>query len=249
MHKVVLHQGINKMIKSFRLIRLWHRGDEPTPSERRTKLFYSTYYLLYFISIIVGAFTCDDVDESIFLAQTSVMAFIGYVKLLYIIWRQKEILQLLNRIGVHYFEDKKQFTIENEKLEHFMRYIIGLVANTFFATLCCALGIPFLGGERKQFLNIGFPFDWKTNELVYWIEFAFIIIGAVLSMFSFLFSALMWFLLFNCSLKYDIFASQLRNMGSIKTSDNEVNISERQKENSFRQDLINGIETHKDIVE
>lgn len=246
MYKVELQQGIHKIMKFYYQIGLWHRGDQTTARETKIKLLYSIIYSLFVISIVVGAFTTENTDESIFLAAAAVVASVGWLKVFNIIWRKKEILELLHCIGEHFMKDEEQVTFVNEKMETFMKLTVVLFSTTMFGSFCAAVGIPLLGSERKQFLNVGFPFDWRTSDVVYWLEFAFNFTGVLLSDFSFLFSILMWYLLFNCALKYDVLAHRLRNMGATKSKDKR-RISERESENAFARDLVEAMESHKDI--
>lgn len=245
MYKVELPTGIKKIMDCFYKVGLWHSGDEITPRETTIKLFYSFFYSLFLISLIVGAFSSDDTDESIFLVETAVLVLVAFVKILYMIWKQREFVDLLIRIGEHFIDDREQFNLVNEEMESFMKLSIVLVSSTLFGAFCAAVLIPLLGSERQQFLNVGFPFDWRTNELVYWSEFVFLLTEIILSISTFLFSVLMWYLLLNCALKYDVLANRLRKMDVTESA----YISDRQKDNLFLRDLIGGINSHRDINE
>lgn len=236
------------MIDGFQQIGLWHSGDEPTTKETRIKLFYSMYFFLFFTSLIVGAFTCESADESVYLIVTAAIALNCLVRFLHMIWKKQEIMELLHRIGVHSsIEDQEIFNETKEKLEIFITFAVALVCTTIFVAACTGLGVPLSGSEKKQVFNVAFPFDWRTNDVVYWIEFLFIFGGIYLACLSLIFSTLTWYLLLNCALKYDILAKRLSSMGTTKS--NKQSISERENENCFFRDLIVGVEMHKDINE
>lgn len=253
MYQVKLPQVINKIMECYYRVGYWHRGDDATARETLIKLFYSIYYLLFLISVIVGALTCVDPDESVFLGEASLLAFVLEVKLLHIVWRKRQIVEFLHQIGVLTIADEEQFNIVNGKVAAFMKFIIILTGFTFFGSVCCAIGIPIIGSERKQVINIGFPFDWRTSEIVFWLEFAFISSGFIISFFTFLFSVIMWYLLFVCALKYDVLANRFRNIQKSRRAEciifDERKISETIEEKLFVRDLIDGIDTHMELNE
>lgn len=253
MYCVELHEGVKQIFEIFYRFGLWSRGEQATVTERRIKLFYSIYYLLFPISLLAGAIKSDNSDESILLLETSIIAVVMSIKLQYIIWKQNEIKELSHRIGFYSVDNHEEFTFVNRRLNTFMK------VTTYFFFLCivvastAAVVVPIVGSERILFLNIGFPFDWKNNEIAYWIAFVFFTTEMIITALNILFSITMWYLLFNISLNYKVLGSQLRNMGVIKKVDattvSKVNISEVEKENAFLRDLIAGIESHKNINE
>lgn len=174
MFKIQLHRRINDLMELLQQVRFWHSGDEATAKETRFKFFYSIFHLLFLVSLIVGAFTCDNLDESIYLIVSAGIVLLTFVRLLYLLWKKNEILELLHRNCVHSIEDQGQFAIVKQKLDAFVRFAVVLTCATFFINICCCLGVPFVGSERKQVFNVGFPFDWRTSVVVFWIEFLFI---------------------------------------------------------------------------
>lgn len=264
MYTILLHHRINDSMKFFQRIGFWQAGEQPTARETRIKLFYTIYFTLFLISLIVGAFTSDSIDESIFLVVTAAITVVALTRLLHVVWKKLEIVELLNRICVHSIDDQKQYVVVNERLETFMKFAVVLACTTVVVNVFCAFSVPLIGKERSQVYNIGFPFDWRTNAVVYWIEFVFIFTSVSLGSLSLLVCLLTWYLLLNCSLKYDVLANRLRNMGAIRTEDNdgsitegsfsegsfsEESISETEEETLFVRDLIDGIETHKELNE
>lgn len=122
MYTIQVHRRINNVMKLFQRVGVWHSGDQATAKETKIKLFYSIHLLLFFISLIVGAFSCDNRDESIYLTVSAVIMSVLCLRLLYIVWKKNEIVELLDQIGVHSIEDQEKFTIVNEKLETFTKF-------------------------------------------------------------------------------------------------------------------------------
>lgn len=76
----------------------------------------------------------------------------------------------------------------------------------------CVSVVPFIGCEKKLFFNIGFPLDYTKSEAGFWIAFAFTFIAVLLFNLSVLFSIMVWYLLMNFSVKYELFENKFRNV-------------------------------------
>lgn len=240
MYYVELHNIIEIIIQFLNGLSLWHGEDKFTIKGIMMKSFCSIYYCLFVISLLIGSFTTDNRDESIFLIEMSIMTSVLLVKLCYMIWKKKEIFELLHRLGVHFIEDYPNFTEINEKINNLMKFVSIFFCSGLFCGLSAALIVPFIGSEKKLFYNI--PLDWKNNEISFWIGFSFISIAVLLSAVAFLFSIITWYLLVNCAIKYEIIGCRVRNIGVPQLTNEE-------KENIFAEDLIEIIRSHQHIRE
>lgn len=230
---------------------LWHYEDE---AGLIIKIFYSIYHCLFPISILAGVATSGSKDESIFLVQESLVVTVLLVKLLYIIWRKKEICDLLQKLCVYSIEDDKLFTIVHGELKIFEICITILVFLSFCTASYTVLVVPFVGNEKKLFLNIGFPLDWKNGNFAFWLAFTFFCTEVILTFLAFLFSVLIWYLMINCALRFKIIGYQIKNIGAEKALDVNVTTDKRkktdfQKEKIFLQDLIAVAESRKRMTE
>lgn len=81
--------------------------------------FRVSFFLL--ISLLMGGITNDNTDESIFLVEAAVMVPVQLIKMLYIIWRKNEILELLHLICVLSIEHTERFTLVNRTLNFLMK--------------------------------------------------------------------------------------------------------------------------------
>lgn len=232
------------MISFFHRIGFWQREDESTVRGTSIKILYSIYYLLCSVSLIAGAISSDNKDESIFLTESAIMGVVVSVKLFYITWEKKQIIELLRRIGVYSIEAEENFTLVNKKLRNFMNIVTVVLCYIYFGVASSGFVAPFIGKERKLFFNIGFPFDYKNNEIAFWIAYAFVCSEIVLAEFVFLLSVIIWFLLINCSVQYEVLGNRIRNMGAVKS---ERKISQREKQNLFFVELIKVVKSHQQI--
>ncbi len=134
-------------------IGFWHRNNEETIKERRLKIFYSFYYFLFIILIAAGAFESDDIDEKIFSVLVVLIGVVLLMKLLYLIWKKKEILEHFNQI-CGYGSDGVE-TI-NDKSRTFKKFAVFFLKSTYFTLWSILLVAPFVGAERKLLFHYGF---------------------------------------------------------------------------------------------
>lgn len=250
MHTIDIQNTIQKIMAVYRKFGIWHSGDTPTCKETNMKLFYSIYHLLAPISFLSGAFITDSWEESILLVDATILTIVSLVKLWYLIWNKTEIVEMVECLGTHSIKDRETYTAVDRKMKIFIKFVNAFLSATIILT-CFVVCVPFLRGERQLFFNIGFPLDWKNNDIAYFITLTFLLLEGLLALVSVSFSVLVWYLLLNCSLKYDNLASKLKTLGDANTVDETPAKREgsvQHIENFYRQDLIEGIEFHKDIT-
>lgn len=206
---------VSQMISFLYRMGFWHRGDEPTTKELVFKYFYCIYHFLFVISLVVGAITSETRDDSIFLAEIAIIATVLTVRLWTLVWRQNKIIELLNRICIFSIrcEDDVAFVIE--KLNRFIRFVMALLIYLTAAD-CSATGVlPFIGREKTLFFKIGFPLDWRNNEIAFWIANFYVFTGLILSMAACLHAITVWYLMMISSLRYVVLGNELKKLGQI----------------------------------
>lgn len=245
MFRVEVHKHIERIIKFFLQIGLWHR--EESVREWRIKFTYSIYYCFFLISLVTGALRSDNRAEIIFLVQTSIMAAVSLVKLMHIIWRKTEILELLNRVCDFYVKEYDIFTVINEKLKDLMKFVAVFLSVAYICGICTAFVAPFIGQEKKPFLSIGFPLDWKNDKYAFWIVVTFIFTELILTSISVLFSVIIWYLLTNCGLRFTVLGERIRNMGKIESvegTSKKRKVLKIERDNLYHQELHQCIASH-----
>lgn len=244
MFRVQVHKHTERIFSLFYRMHIWHREDEETVTERTFKLFYSIFYCLFPLSLIAGAFASDNMGEFVFLVESSILSAVSLIRLLYVIWRKNEILDLINRICDYGVKDEQTFSQTNDKLNIFMKFSTAFVSLVYFCGISMVLVIPFLSTERTLFFNIGFPLDWKNNEFAYWMAFTFVVTQVIITAVSLLFPVIVWYLMASCGWRYVALGQQIRDMGKIKLEDAtaiEMKISNAEIDNLYQRDLIEAI--------
>ncbi|XP_037032673.1 odorant receptor 94a-like [Bradysia coprophila] len=243
MFHVQIDKVIQQTVSLLYYIGIWHRGDEPTAKELRTKFFYCIYYLMFLVSLVVGSVVSEKEDEAIFLVEASIAIAVLTVKLWYLIWKQKPILDLLNQIGVFSIRYEADVGVFNVKLRQFRKFVLLVCV---MATVACfeVLFVPFVAKKKNLIFEIGFPLDYKNSEIAFWIANSFILTECVLSMITTFFFILIWYLLLSCSLRYNLLGSELKKLGQIISEETNDAISEKRKQIIFMQDLKASIVAH-----
>lgn len=250
MYRVDLHKRINQITSVFYWFGLWHQEDESNVRQTKIQIFYFIYYLLIPVSLLSGAVSNDNLVESIFLGEAAIISLVVLFKMFYIIWKKKEIIELLHEIGVHSIKCYSDATLVNRKLKTFMNFVTALYCYIYFASFLSAVVIPFIGCEKRLVLDIGFPFDYKNNEIAYWIAFSFMCTEIGIQCVVFLFSIVTWYIMINCSIRYEILGNQLRRMGAISSvKGTNRNSTETEKKSLFINELIVAIQYHQRIKE
>lgn len=212
--------------------------------ELRIKFFYCFYYSLFPISLVVGAIKSDDLEEKIYSFELAIAMIVLSAKLHFIIWKQKEILELLNRICVFSIQNDDDCKFVNKKISEFMKFVILLIIlNALLGGFCDSTVAPFVGSEKNLFFKIGFPFDWKNNEVAFWMANLFLFTEVYLSIAACLFPIIMLYLMICCSLRYEVLGNELKNMGSIP-KENKRKTSEKEKHDIYLRDLKAAIDSH-----
>lgn len=234
MYSVKVPETINLIMGSFHRVGFWHREDVPTLIQKLTKFSYFIYHLLFSLSIFTRTWTTDNVDESIFLFQMGLAVAVLSVKLFYIMWRKNEILKIVDQVGLYTSEDCERITFLNDKLQTFNKVTKILIFIIFLNNASASFIVPFVGNEKKLFLNIAFPLDWRNGGTAFWLAHAFLTSELLISCISFLCSVFTWYLMIGCALRCELLGHKIMNMGMQKANNKLTKV---EKENLFRRDL------------
>ncbi|XP_037039745.1 odorant receptor 22a-like [Bradysia coprophila] len=242
MHSTGVHKVIDQLIFFCRRIGLWHGEDIPTATQLGLKAFCCIYYCLLPISFGIGSITGETVDESIFLAELSILTTVLTVKIWMFLWNQKSITRLLNRICVFSIQNDEDFVFFNGKVEKFIKFVNVFACGTIVATLGCSI-FPFIGKKKAFVMDFAFPLDSRNSEIGFWMAYSFFTSENVLTFLPLTFSVLIWYLLLQCSLRYKILGMEIRNLGRI-TGVGKVKMLEKEQQTIFNRDLVASIKAH-----
>lgn len=200
------------------------------------------------MSFVVGAIKNEKMDELVFLVEASIVTGVYTVKLWILIWKQNQILHLLKRICEFSIRDDCGYVLFKDKLGGFIKFVVGFVTGLIIALSLETVVFPMFGTEKTLFYKIWFPLDWRNSEVAFWMANIFIFIGDFIMMTVMLFSIIIWYLLLNCALRYEVLGSEIRDMGHITEKGNKK-LSEMQMHNNFFESLKESIDAHVHLKE
>lgn len=203
---------------------------------------------------MAGLVTTDSDDEKVFLFEETIMVTVLAVKLLDVIWKKRQICDLLKAVGVYSIEDRNLFNEIRGELRNFVKFLNIFVLSSLVVAVCSVVIVPFIGDERKLLLDIKLPMDWKNDAFAYWIAFVFFFTEVLLVFAAFLLSVLTWYLMANCVLRYRIVGHQIKNMGVEKAVvlvdaegvNERLKVSESER---FMNDLLDVMQSHRQVKE
>lgn len=244
MHSIQTEQFMRQMMSFLYRIGFWHRGKGIiSPIARRIHLLYCIYYFIFFISLVVGAFTSDNGDDSVILVEAALIVAVMSIKMWFIMWKQKQIIDLLNRISVFSIRNYDDYNFVNGKLRRLMEFAKVFLLIVGVANVCITIVVPLLGNEKNLFVKVAFPLDWKNSDIAFFLANAFVSMGIFLTMPMLLLSIMIWYLMFCCSLRYKILGNDIRNMG-VKVKCNKKWNQDQKNQNVFLCDLNISINAH-----
>lgn len=246
MYSIQIHTVLKKLLSFYYLMGFWYRGKVPTIKEKMLRMFYSIYLLSVLISLIIATATNENVDLAIFSCECGIADAVLCVKLWMFIWKQKQIQEILNQISVFSMQNYELFKDFENKLEKPMKFASICFRAFFVYTFLIGIG-PFVGTERKFFVDFALPLDYKNNEIAFWIAYVYLTtvaaLGIIITVST---SVVIGYLMFHCSLRYEVLGSELRIMGRIASNGKE-GMTEKEKQRQFLRDLIASIDSYRHL--
>lgn len=248
MYNIKLHSTVTKMTNVFYHFGMWGNENENASRQMAKKLLHFVPFATFLISAALGAFVSQDWNECVFMAVAAVMIAVLTLKLFYICWRREMILRFLHEVSEHSIKHHNTFIRINNRIESFIKFGYAFLAMILMAQLSLTVPPLFLS-EKILSINIWFPLDWKTSAISYWIAY-FFAAGSLLYLcvISFL-TIILWYMMLNCTIKYEILGDQFREMGEMEATPNKSLIPKADKEKAYLRNLYALIETHQNIKE
>ncbi len=206
-------------------------------------------------SLLSGAYLSSDHEESVFLLAVGIGNFVQVFRMFKLISGKSLILDFLHDLSSHSISDNQEFVRVNKKLKNFVNLSLGFALVGAVAVSCTAF-VPLFSNEKILVFKIAFPLDWKNDSFSFWITHLFVVCGSLYGFISVLFVIILWYLMFNCTIKYEILGNQLRRMGLIKDGQkSEIqSVLKRKAKKSkvdgqqlYHKDLIEAVKSHKNI--
>lgn len=245
MYTIQLHPSIRRAIEVFYRFGLWQNGTNSKFLQFARKLFYLLNVFVFQIQIILSAWITEDDRMVTFLTLVDMCVIITIVKINFLIRNKDVVLFFLSdTIVKHNISDYAVFVQVEQKIRKFMKWInvyIGLVLLAVFVLIIIPLLTTFSNDKKlPTFIMIHSLNSNCNNALMYnWIMYSPLAFQIFLIFVTNLLTVITWFVMFNCSIKYQLLGNDLEHLGDTATSTTD----------SFHQELIDVVEIHRSTFE
>lgn len=250
MFKIETNKRINEIITFFHRSGLWQKENVKVFRKVGSKLFYLFFSIFLIVAMFYGAILSDEWSDKIFLTSVALAGVVHLVKVIYLLWKKEQILAFIHEMTSHSIEDHNKFIDIKKKLKKFIDCVLIFVAGLFTGYACVfILSLPVFSSEKLLAVGIWFPLDWKNSNIAFWLANGTLYIFCLVTLLSALLSIIVWYLMLNCSIKYDMLAHQFRNIFEIPKKVSE-GVSERPvtvKEHNFLEKIISLINNHQNL--
>lgn len=252
MFTIKVHKRIEQIISVFYILGLWHDQSRINCGKWNISVLHLVIYIYYPCSLVVGSLESDNDMEKIFLGAMSIVSGLAAVRLFYFIREKDAILTFIRTVGVHTIRSEKKFHQINGELNMFMKFASYFELNCMGAVVSLIImALPFFTAERRLPFNIFIPYlDWRAHGIYYWIFYAYVAYGALMTLVCTLFIVIIWYLMISLVIEYEILGDTIENVGWIRKDNLGHNaVLKKGKSDQFLQELIVLIKKHRDIQE
>lgn len=248
MYNIQIHSGISRILNVFHLCGMWQNGSENVYRAFLRKSAFRLWSTSLAFSYASEAFQNPDISAATYSGVCAVISSVLIVKLETILNKKKEINEFLRQLCVHNFStDDKCFKQTEEKLNQFMKLVnifLVLIALGIFSLLIA----PAFTTEKNLPIYIWLPLSWKNTTIGYCISYMYLVCTMSYCMIPISFTAIIWYIMLNCSIKYKLLEDELRNIDATVAGMQQQQF-ETEKQQKNYQKLIILIETHRNIKE
>lgn len=251
MYKIKLPKTVNLIIVFFRVFGLWDFTNRTAFHLKALKTFHFSLYLSFVASFLTKAIITDDPDDVVQFGALSIIVSVHAYRVAYIIIRQNDTIELIDEVCTHSTDKIEEFNRVSKRIGKFIKFI-----GTFIVGCTVEVSMFIIAPavwNEMTLVKIAFPFGDRQN--VFWIRQVFLLTGGLYSVLSVCFSAIIWFLMVNASIKYDMLGNQLRNLGERRAilldfssaAVQETAFSKEIDQEVFASDLVEAIKIHHQI--
>lgn len=242
-YKIKFADTINQIKRTYFAVGLWKTNNFLVFI---SQAFYFMLISSIIASVMVEAFTTDKKDEPVFLTVTALIAVLQVYRIYYVISKQPKILALLDPVSVNSTDNYETFCSADKKLNYLMKFARIWIYVSFLLFVFVAT-IPLV--TKRLPFNIAFPFDYKTNDAAFWLAYVYVAGAFLLSVTLILFFVIIiWYMMLNLAVKYEILGNHLKNLGKIEESGTK-SLSPEARQKFYICHLIEAIQSFENVNE
>lgn len=194
---------------------IWPKDDELTFCKVEKKKIFEFLFASFLACIATCVYLADNKSESLYLIPITILYAIITVKSIYLL-QKNTILEFVNDpIMCHRTEDRHEHDRLSNTIANFMMCIHVYLAAVFITQVLHVLYFIFRSiAFSDRMLPLFITFSWHDSEIVYWCTFAVLSGLIVSSVFVILFTALIWYIMINYSIEYELLGHKLKTLGT-----------------------------------
>lgn len=231
---------VKKLFKDFERIvyyfGLWPRDNSTIYFKIYGVSVFFTFYPVYAVAIALGAVVAENFAEKMFLVMCTMSGCCLMLKIIHFYRNREDIQKLFHEMDDYTVDDQIQYDEINRKIRKFIEFK-AIMFRVFYYGVCLQLLVPFIMQENIFAIKIWVPIDWTHNNIAFWIINVYTLICIQFYVVAVELSVIVWYLMLNFSIKYEMLGYQLMNLGK---SDDGCSVQ-------FKTNLVNCIESHRKI--
>lgn len=216
--EVNIHPMIQQIIRINYKFGLWQNEDAPFSRKIGRTIVYVVFSIGFAVSLIGGSWTTDDYHDSLFLFTSGLIVSVLNFKTFLNYSRANEVLAIMHAICVHSVPNRDGTVLLrniNSKLGYFKKCSILFIVLVIITVLTfLIMFFPAFMTVKKLPFNIWFPLDWKRYSIAHWMAFSYTIFSLIFNSFICLLTVVIWYILLNCSIMYDVLGERFRHFGA-----------------------------------
>lgn len=227
--EVHIHPLIQHIIQLNYNFGLWQEEDAPLVRKIARTVVYVLFSIGFVVSLLGGSLITEDHHESLFLLTLGLIVSVLNFKTFLNYSRANDVLAILQAICTHSIEngDSDQLLQNiNRKLNFFKNcsFLFLALIVTIVLTFLMLFFPAFLTKKQLPF-NIWFPLDWKESSIAHWMAYLYIIFCLIFNSFICLLTLIVWYIMLNCSIKYEVLGDRFSHFGAIVKDKNIIKSS------------------------
>lgn len=236
---------IQRIIDFYYALGVWRNDDESVPRNFTRISIFLFCAISYPVALLGGCLVSSELRDLIFLLTLGIGITIIEFKGCFLFFKQNKILTLINATcNLSVPNNERLLHKVKKKLNIFKKCCVIFIVLSLVLTLSIIIVSSPLISNKLQF-NIWFPLDYKTSRAAHWIVHFFFFINELFVMQVSLLSSIMWYVLLNCSIKYDVLGYRFKNVGVAVKLDNHKKAKNR---DLYESELIECIGLHKQLA-
>lgn len=238
---------IQRLIGVYYASGIWQNDKESKLGNFARILIFLFCTFSYPMAFIVGGVVSDDLEDSVFLWTFGIIIAVLEFKGFYVFFEKDTILTLLNATCIQSVPNNEQLLRKvNKTLNIFKKCSVAfLVVSTCLTSIIIIFSSPLI--THKMPFNIWFPFDYEKSRSARWTVHFFVFVNEVYVMIVSFLSSITWYIMFNCSIKYDVLGYRFRNFGVLGRSSMDNGVVSESKHDTFEGELIECIQMHQQL--